>query len=185
MVFHYVAKIKEAPEGSTREMKVRPRVECLTSVTCPQVCFRHSKHSIKCDINAPCPECDAGLKLYSHDQCRRHLDVVRAERRFESIEVDRAENLIERLAELDGLWEESNTARSNTLSPLRERQTRAPTARRPQHASRRSARRGTHVARDHVLRPQRALAQHSARTQEDRRVGRRVARALRRPARRR
>lgn len=80
---------------------------CLFVADClllpPQVCFRHSKHSIKCDISAPCPECDSGLKLYSYDQCRRHLDVVRAERRFESIEVDRAEDQIEKMHELDGI----------------------------------------------------------------------------------
>ncbi|CAG2174261.1 unnamed protein product [Oppiella nova] len=92
MVFHYVAKIAARPpnsadtQDSNREMKV---------------CFRHSKHSIKCDANAPCLECDSGLKLYSYEQCRRHLDVVRSEKRFESIEVDRSENMIEKLSDID------------------------------------------------------------------------------------
>ncbi|CAG2101059.1 unnamed protein product [Medioppia subpectinata] len=95
MVFHYVAKIANRPttgaeaHDSNREMKA-------------SVCFRHSKHSIKCDANAPCLECDSGLKLYSYEQCRRHLDVVRSEKRFESIEVDRSENMIEKLSDIDG-----------------------------------------------------------------------------------
>ncbi|XP_054168758.1 uncharacterized protein LOC128965987 [Oppia nitens] len=94
MVFHYVAKIAPRTPNS-------PDVTDANSSREMKVCFRHSKHSIKCDVNAACLECDSGLKLYSYDQCRRHLDVVRSEKRFESIEVDRSENMIEKLCDID------------------------------------------------------------------------------------